>query len=139
MVDGGVVRAVRLSPEPAQAGLPVLSTNPCATARCRTADNQVGAACCRDLQLTILADPLDFDLESLVRARRSPLLCKVDREPDGALGVELISACGHLNDANLCSLHGRLRPDGRSAKPDLCFDWPEPGDNYHPGCAFRPA
>ncbi len=140
LVEGGVPQTVRLPPArpPGPASLPVVQDNPCATARCRTADNRLGAACCRDLQLTILCDASDQALESLVRSRKPPLLCKVEREDETALGVEIISACGYLNDDAVCSLHGRDRPDGRSAKPDLCFDWPGAGDHYHSGCAFKP-
>ena len=139
-----VVQRGRLEPtnlRDARGGLPVLAgDNPCATARCRTADHQIGAACCRDLQIEILCGPEDTMLESLVRSRKSPYLCKVAREGPDSLGVEVISRCAFLGqDGVSCSLHGRDRPDGRSAKPDLCFDWPKPGDVYHSGCVFRPA
>ena len=122
-------------------GLPVLDgPNPCATARCRTADQEIGAACCRDLQIEILCRPDETMLESLIRSRKSPYLCKVDRESPDSLGAEVISGCSFLGDDGIhCSLHGRFRPDHRSAKPDLCFDWPRPGDVYHSGCVFRPA
>lgn len=117
----------------------VAGDNPCATARCRTADQTLGAACCRDLQIEILCLPEEGVLESLVRARKAPYLCKVDRESADSLGAEVISACSFLaEDRVSCSLHGRHRPDGRTAKPDLCFDWPKPGDVYHSGCVFRP-
>ena len=46
-----------VAPDPAPArSLPVLepSANPCATAPCRTADNTMKAACCRDLQIEIM-------------------------------------------------------------------------------------
>jgi hypothetical protein len=42
-----------------------------------------------------------------------------------------------LEDGVNCGLHGRKRPDGRPAKPDLCSEWPEKGDLMHPGCVFR--
>lgn len=117
--------------------LPVLSSpNPCATAECRTADHVRGAACCRDLQLEILCPREDRGLESLVRARKSPYLCKVDRESDHSLEVEMISECSYLGeDGRNCALHGRQRPDGTPAKPSICFDWPD-DEVYHPGCVF---
>ncbi len=139
LVSGGELAAVRVDEAaPKPSSLPVFQANPCETAGCRTADNRVGAACCRDLQLTILCAAHDVLFESLVRARKPPLLCKVEREGPAALGVEVISACGYLNERNVCSLHGLTRQDGRTAKPDLCFDWPEDDAYYHPGCAFNP-
>ncbi len=136
----GQLQPIEISPVPDR-GLPVRGgDNPCATARCRTADRTVGAACCRDLQIEILCSPEESERESLVRARKSPYLCKVDRESPDSLGAEVISACSFLAaDRVSCSLHGRQRPDGRTAKPDLCFDWPSPGDVYHSGCVFQPA
>lgn len=138
LVENGTLKAITL-PAPG-GGLPVLDgENPCATARCRTADHQIGAACCRDLQIEILCGPEEATLESLVRSRKSPYLCKVAWESPDSLGVEVISRCSFLGDDGVnCSLHGRHRPDQRSAKPDLCFDWPKPGDSYHSGCVFRP-
>lgn len=130
-----------LRPDPApRRTLPVFNpANPCATARCRTADGTIGAACCRDLQLEILCRPTNRRLESLIRARKPPFLCKTERESPDSLGVEVISACGYLESGGvLCSLHGRRRPDGRTAKPDLCFNWPSPGDQYHRDCALKP-
>ncbi len=140
LVDHGQLRPVDVPPPPSQ-GLPVVAgDNPCATARCRTADRTLGAACCRDLQIEILCSPEDRTLESLVRSRKSPYLCKVDRESPDSLGAEVISACSFLaEDRVSCSLHGRFRPDGRTAKPDLCFEWPRSDDVYHSGCVFRPA
>ena len=131
---------LRAAPEP-RGTLPVLSAaNPCATARCRTADGTIGAACCRDLQLEILCRPTNRRLKSLIWARKPPFLCKVDRESPDSLGVEVISACSYLDSGGvLCSLHGRRRPDGRTAKPDLCFKWPSPGDQYHRDCVFKPS
>lgn len=115
-------------------------SNPCVGAPCRTADNRRGAACCRDLQVEIMCTPRQRRLEALVRTRQSPYLCKVERVSPFSLGAEMISACGFLLDDGVrCGLHGRRRPDGRPAKPDLCSEWPEPGDHYHPGCVFRGA
>ena len=117
--------------------LPVLTgPNPCATASCRTADHVQGAACCRDLQLEILCSREEVGLEALVRSRKSPYLCKVDRESDRSLEVEMISACAYLaDDGRNCALHGRKRTDGTPAKPSICFDWPD-SEVYHPGCVF---
>jgi len=119
--------------------LPVLdSSNPCATAACRTADNRIGAACCRDLQLEILCSPRAKHLEALIRSRRPPFLCKVDREESDSLGAEVISACAYLDDdGRLCTLHGRRRPDGREAKPELCFSWPGKDATFHRDCVFK--
>ena len=91
--------AVRSLPMPARS-LPVLPTapaeNPCATAPCRTSDNTRKAACCRDLQVEIMCTRSQHRLEALVRSRRSPYLCKIDREGEYSLDVEMISACGYL-------------------------------------------
>jgi len=122
--------------------LPVLADdldgeNPCAIAPCTTADHKRGSACCRDLQIEILCPRSDASLEALVRSRLSPYLCKVSRDSEDALEAEMISACGYLDAAGLnCTLHGRLRPDGRAAKPDLCSAWPDDGKGLHPGCIF---
>lgn len=120
--------------------LPVLNgPNPCALASCRTADNLRGAACCRDLQIEIMCTRKQRRLEALVRSRRSPYLCKVERAGDFSIEAEMISACGYLDDDGIgCSLHGRLRADGRPAKPDLCSEWPEKKRGLHPGCVFGP-
>jgi hypothetical protein len=124
--------------------LPVLGDasageNPCATAPCRTADNTRKAACCRDLQIEIMCTKAQRRLESLVRSRRSPYLCKIERAGDYSLEVEMISACGYLGaDGVACTLHGRHRADGRTAKPDLCFEWPPKNRGLHPGCVFAP-
>jgi hypothetical protein len=125
---------------PARGSLPVLSgDNPCATAPCRTAEHTRGAACCRDLQVEIMCTRRERRLEALVRSRRSPYLCKVDRPGDFSLEVEMISACGYLDDDGLaCTLHGRRRADGRPAKPDLCSEWPPKNKGLHPGCVFAP-
>lgn len=118
--------------------LPVVeSGNPCEAAPCRTADHVRGAACCRDLQVEIMCTPEEAWLESLVRSRQSPYLCKIEREGKFSLGAEVISACGYLEPGGVaCTLHGRMRKDGRTAKPDLCFDWPPKGKGLHPGCVF---
>lgn len=127
-------------PAPAARPLPVLNgDNPCATAPCRTADHTRGAACCRDLQVEIMCTRRERRLEALVRSRRSPYLCKVDRAGDYSLEVEMISACGYLGaDGVTCTLHGRRRHDGRPAKPDLCSEWPPKNRGLHPGCVFAP-
>lgn len=135
LVEGPLLR-------PKRRGLPVLGSNPCASARCRTADNTIGAACCRDLQVEIVCRKANRRLESLVRSRQPPYLCKVEREGSDSLGVEMISACQYLDRADhvSCTLHGRSRPDGRSAKPELCFDWPSGDDTtFHGGCVLAPA
>ena len=126
--------------KPGRRSLPVLAgENPCATAPCRTAEHTRGAACCRDLQVEIMCTRRERRLEALVRSRRSPYLCKVDRPGDFSLEVEMISACGYLADDGLaCSLHGRRRSDGRPAKPDLCSEWPPKNKGLHPGCVFAP-
>jgi hypothetical protein len=134
--------AVRTLPPPPRS-LPVLAThgqsaeNPCASAPCRTADNRRKAACCRDLQVEIMCTRAQRRLEALVRSRQSPYLCKIEREGEYSLEVEMISACGYLEaDGVACSLHGRHRADGRTAKPDLCFEWPPKNRGLHPGCVF---
>ena len=126
-------------PKP-KGSLPVVEgSNPCLGAPCTTADHVRGAACCRDLQVEIMCTRAQHRLEALVRSRRSPYLCKIDRAGDYSLEVEMISACGYLEtDGVSCSLHGRHRPDGRTAKPDLCFEWPPKNQGLHPGCIFGP-
>ena len=81
------------------------ATNPCASAPCRTADNRRGSACCRDLQIEIQCRRDQVELERLVRHRKSPYLCKVEREGDETICAEMISACGYLDEAA-----GGLRP-----------------------------
>lgn len=132
-----VERRIPAPPPPSRA-LPVLAgENPCAGAPCRTADHTRGAACCRDLQIEIMCTPEEERLERLVRSRLSPYLCKVEREGKFSLGAEVISACGYLEPGGVnCTLHGRSRRDGRSAKPDLCFEWPPKNKGLHPGCVF---
>jgi hypothetical protein len=129
--------AVRALPLPART-LPVLTgSNPCALASCQTADHRRGAACCRDLQIEIMCTRRQKKLEALVRSRRSPYLCKVARAGDFSIEAEIISACGYLDEDGIgCSLHGRSRPDGRPAKPDLCSEWPAKKQGLHPGCVF---
>jgi hypothetical protein len=134
-----VTRSLGAAPVPARS-LPVLDgVNPCAEAPCRTADNKHAAACCRDLQVEIMCTRGERRLEALVRSRRSPYLCKIERDGDFSLEVEMISACGYLDDDGVsCSLHSRLRADGRPAKPDLCTEWPPKNQGLHPGCVFGP-
>jgi hypothetical protein len=131
--------AIRTLPTPPRS-LPVLNgSNPCALAACRTADNLRGAACCRDLQIEIMCTRQQRRLEALVRSRRSPYLCKVERAGEFSIEAEMISACGYLDDDGIgCTLHGRLRADGRPAKPDLCSEWPAKKQGLHPGCVFGP-
>lgn len=143
VLQGGRVRAVALPMKPApRRSLPVIhhGANPCATAQCRTADNRVGAACCRDLTLDVVVPPGDDETEALLRSRRSPYLCKVTRADETIIEVEVISACGYLADDGVhCSLHGRLRPDGEPAKPSVCSEWPDIDEDEftgHPGCVF---
>lgn len=124
----------------ARRALPVLETeNPCWSAPCRTADNTTGAACCRDLTLDVVLPKTDRALEDLLRSRRPPYLCKVTRTNDTTVECEVISACGYLGDDGVnCVLHDRLLPNGRSAKPSICFEWPDlgPDDEGHPGCTL---
>jgi hypothetical protein len=139
VVERHQMAALRLREPPRQ--LPVVSDpgeeNPCAIAPCETADHRRGSACCRDLQVEILCPRSDSVLEALVRSRLSPYLCKISRETDDSLEAEMISACAFLDaPATGCTLHGRIRPDGRSAKPDLCSSWPDDGKGLHPGCIF---
>ena len=79
-------------------------------------------------------------LEALVRSRRSPYLCKIERAGDYSLEVEMISACGYLDDDGVgCSLHGRHRADGRTgqARSVLRMAPEEPGTA--PRLCLRPA
>lgn len=119
--------------------LPVLNgSNPCATARCETSDHIRRAACCRDLEIEIMCGERNHRLESLVRNRKSPYMCKVEREGAFSISAEVISACDYLaSDGVACSLHGRFRDDTRPAKPDLCSEWPHDGKGLHPGCVFQ--
>ncbi len=139
-------RRLRTLPLPvkgaARRSLPVLQApNPCDGAPCRTADNRVGAACCRDLTLEIALTKGQHLLEALLRSRKSPYLCKVKRTDERSVECEVISACGYLGDDRIsCTLHNRVRPNGRPAKPGICSDWPEfeDDDEYtgHPGCVL---
>ncbi len=113
-------------------------SNPCADARCQTSDHTLHAACCRDLQTEIRCSTRQPLLEALIRHRKSPYLCRVKREEDHLLVAEILSACGYLGDDGVaCELHGRVRPDGRPAKPLLCSEWPEKRSGLHVGCAYR--
>jgi hypothetical protein len=137
-------RRIRVLPLPlkraARRALPIVSdANPCATAPCRTADNKHGAACCRDLTLDVVLTEAETEMEALLRARKSPYLCKVNRENETTVECEVISACGYLGDDGIsCVLHDRLLPNGRNAKPSICYEWPDlgPDDAGHPGCAL---
>jgi hypothetical protein len=135
-----VIRRLPMAPRPRGRPLPVLEgANPCAAAPCQTADHRRGAACCRDLQIEIMCTHDEPRLEALVRSRRPPYLCKVERPGDFSLEAEMISACGYLDsDGIACTLHGRVRGDGRPAKPDLCSEWPPKNRGLHPGCVFAP-
>jgi len=136
---GGMVERELPPPPTPKRSLAVLNDNPCATARCRTNDHRRGAACCRDLGLEIMCDVSWREQELLVRSRKPPYLCKVARDSEESLEAEIISACGYLDDDRVsCTLHGRKRPDGREAKPDLCRRWPKPtqDETLHPGCVF---
>ena len=143
IVHAHAVVALKLAPP--RRSLPVLDNdpdawNPCSIAPCTTADHKRGSACCRDLQVEIQCPRTDTALEALVRSRLSPYLCKISRVSDGWLEAEMISACGFLDDAGQnCTLHGRERPDGRPAKPDLCSLWPDDGKGMHPGCIYHVA
>jgi hypothetical protein len=131
----------RLEVKTPRRALPVVGdgSNPCATARCRTNDHVRGAACCRDLQVEIMCTREETELEALVRSRKAPYLCKVERPGDWSIEAEIISACDYLLPGTVnCALHGRVRADGRSAKPDLCFDWPPKRKVLHWGCVFGP-
>ncbi len=120
--------------------LPVLQPdNPCSTARCRTSDNKVGAACCRDLKLELWLPKKRKKFETLLRTRKPPYLCKIEREDKDTVECEVISACGYLDSDGVgCVLHDKIRPNGKSAKPQLCYDWPElkKDETGHPGCVL---
>lgn len=118
--------------------LPVIAgPNPCATAPCQTSDHRHRAACCRDMEIEIMCTEREAKLESWIRTRKSPYLCKIERAGKFSIEAELISACDYLGaDGVACTLHGRVRSDGRPAKPDLCSEWPHEGKGLHPGCVF---
>ncbi len=125
----------------ARRALPVVqSENPCVGAPCRTSDNKVGAACCRDLTLEIDLPKTETRLEALLRARRSPYVCRIRREDEDTMECEVLTACGYLDDGDgiTCHLHDRVLPNGRIAKPSLCYEWPDlkPDEEGHPGCVF---
>ena len=139
IVVGDHQEDVELPPPPRQ--LPVIAAeddiNPCSLAPCTTADHRRGSACCRDMQLEIRCPDDSSTLELLLRSRQSPYFCKVSRERPGWIEGELINTCDYLDDERLnCTLHGRHRPDGRPAKPDLCSEWPDDGKGLHPGCLW---
>ncbi len=141
VADGRLQEVDLRSPEPHRRSLPVLAgSNPCATAPCRTADHRRGAACCRDLTLDVVAPLGDDRLELLLKARKSPYVCKVKRTDEVTVECEVISACHYLeHDGIHCGLHGLRRPDGHEAKPDICYEFPDTGDPElvgHPGCVF---
>lgn len=139
--DGRLQQVDLTTPVPHRRELPVLAgSNPCATAPCRTADHTRGAACCRDLILDVVL-PLGEDrLEALLRARKPPYACKIQRTDEVTVECEVISACDYLeNDGIHCGLHGLKRPDGREAKPEICYEFPDLSDEDlvgHPGCVF---
>ena len=137
--SGRLVERELPPPRVSKRALAVLSHNPRAEAPCQTSDHKRGAACCRDLQIEVMCARTWTRQELLIRSRKSPYLCKVVRENDEALEAEMISACSYLGaDGIACSLHGRHRPDGRKAKPDLCHRWPKPSkdETLHVGCVF---
>jgi hypothetical protein len=143
IVHGKRRRNLRLSLEqPRGRALPIIhEENPCATAECRTSDNRVGAACCRDLTLEIEMPERQQRTEALLRARKTPFVCRIKREDEDTVECEVISACGYLDagDGVSCTLHGRERPNGKPAKPSICSDWPDDLDEDetgHPGCVF---
>lgn len=142
VVDQGHMRVRRLpAPRPAARQLPVLVAanggNPCEGAPCRTSDLTSGAACCRDLEVEIMCQPHETERELLLRSRRSPYLCKVERAGKFSVSAEIISACGYLEPGGVaCTLHGRKRKDGRNAKPDMCYEWPPKRKKLHTGCVF---
>ena len=122
----------------AKRALPVLAAdNPCVGAPCRTGDNKKGAACCRDFSLELFLPDSHRWTEALLKSRKSPYLCKVKREDDDTMECEVISACGFLeHDEITCSLHDRVLPNNKRAKPSLCYEWPEFGEDEtgHTGC-----
>jgi len=142
-IDGLHRTVVTLPPKPApKRSLPTLQfANPCAGAPCRTSDGARGGACCRDLVLDVAMPDVGSLDEALLRNRERPFISKVHRSSDTIMEAEVISACGYLEgDSVSCALHSRVRPDGRTAKPKICFDWPAEGPDYayHPGCRLIP-
>jgi hypothetical protein len=124
-------------PAPARS-LPTLEpANPCAGAPCRTADGVQGGACCRDLVLDVVLPDVGEPAEALLHSRQAPFLSRVERESPEIVELEIISACGYLEEDGVgCALHDRLRPDGGAAKPQICYAWPDldPGETTHHGC-----
>lgn len=113
--------------------------NPCSGAPCHTSDNKRGAACCRDFSLELVLPETQMHQEALLRARSAPYACKVKREDEDTVEVEVISACGYLDDDGItCVLHDRSLPNGQRAKPSLCYDWPkvESDETGHRGCVL---
>lgn len=113
------------------------SKNPCATAPCYTGDNRRSAACCRDFDLELMLPKTHVYHEALFRARVSPYVCKVTRKDEETVECQVISACGYLDDDGVtCVLHDRILPNGRRAKPSLCYEWPklEKDETGHGGC-----
>lgn len=130
-------QVIKRMPQP-EGALPVLQDNPCEGAPCQTSDHTRKAACCRDLQMEVLCRKGQTAREALIRSRKSPYLCKVEREGDATLEFEMITACGYLEPGGVaCTLHGRNRANGDPAKPQLCYDWPPKRGTIHPGCVFR--
>ena len=138
IVDGRTMKELALAEAPLKRkSLPVLNENPCAGAPCRTADGVKGGACCRDLVLDVAIPDTGEAEEALLRARERPYISKVHRADEMTMECEIISACGYLEQDGVgCALHSRVRANGRSAKPAICFDWPVTGPDYvhHPGC-----
>ena len=122
--------------------LPVLDENPCVGAPCRTADNTRGAACCRDLTVDVVVPEGDPETEQFLRSRKAPYLCKVERADEMIIECEIISACSFLDPADgiSCVLHDRLLPNRQLAKPSICREWPDIGEDEvaHPGCRLVP-
>ena len=124
---GPAARSPRRPAVHVKAGLPVLGQNPCLRRpvphRRQHPRARPAAGTCRSRSC---ATRDETRLEALVCSRQSPYLCKIERSGEDSLEAEMISACGYLDrDGVSCSLHGRIREDGRPAKPDLCSEWPE--------------
>ncbi len=115
-----------------------------------TGNTSVTKAQLTELFLNVCADKLTKEGANLIRLlvenRRLSVLPEIARqfealkaEAEKTIEAEVISACGFLaEDGIACSLHGRVRADGRPAKPDLCSDWPPKDKGLHPGCVFAP-
>ena len=88
-----------------------------------------------------IATPPDSHREYAVRVAKAgkPVYVEKPMARTALECAEMISACGYLADDGVaCSLHGRVRSDGRPAKPDLCSEWPPKDKGLHPGCVFAP-